>query len=144
MKWSEIINEAAEVGVIQDMHSSKQATVFNITSRLLLDRVIQKTRYQDVRGILMDTSLHVWDAEMAAHGAYERSFGHDGSRLMLQGGGGHYNISYYSREESPASIKSSPIFRRLFLPDMLQAMTFETLDDFLDVGEDVEDSEDAG
>jgi hypothetical protein len=138
MRWAEIFSEAVEVGSIQDLHSSKQASVFDITSRLFLDRVIQKTHYKDVRGILTDTSLHVWDAEMAAHGAYERNFGNYGSRIMLQGGSGHYNISYYSREETPDAIKDSPIFRRLFTPDMLQTMTFETLDDFLPDAEDDE------
>jgi hypothetical protein len=123
------LDEAAVVGTITDMHSSNEATVFNITSRRQLDRIIQQSTYKDVRGILTDDALHVWDAETAAHASYERSFGHDGSRIMLQLQG-HYNISYYSREETPDSIKSNLIFRRLFTSHMLRDMTFETLDDF--------------
>jgi hypothetical protein len=120
------------IGEITNMHSTNTATVFDVTSWQFLDRVIQKTRYKDVRGILTDDSLHIWDAEMAAHGAYERMFGHGGSRVMVQGADGLYNVSYYTREETPEDIKQSPIFQRLFTPEMLQRMIFDTMDDFTD------------
>jgi hypothetical protein len=124
------ISESRAIGEIADMHSDTAVTVYDITARPFLDRLIAKSPYHDVRAILYDDALHAWDAATAAHASYERAFGSDGSRLMITGSNGQYGISYYTQEETPEAITSSQIFRRLFTPPMLAAMRFEELDDF--------------
>ncbi len=123
----------ATVGTISSRVTGRDVPVYNITSLRQLEGLLSRTRYRDIRAVLHGDELHCWDAEYAAHRAYEDQLGgHEGVRLMINGGkdGAPYGISYYANEITPEQIKDEPIMQRIFPPAEMDRMTFETLDDF--------------
>lgn len=117
----DVISESME---IMPTRVSQGCPVHDVRSASQFQNLMSASRNNQLRGMLFDRELHVWDAFYATHAAYEESLGDFGAaRLMLGPNSLEYNMmdwwddekeDYMSPDEVRAILTKNRALKRIF------------------------------
>jgi len=116
-EFIDIAKTISEALWIEPTRHSIGGPVYDVRSNTELIRAIEASKYNELRGMLFRDELHVWDAYLATHSAYENCLGDYGAiRLMIFPNSLEYNSQDLntSVEKAHRLLRNSPIMRKVF------------------------------